>query len=82
MLCIGGFFFFWSRIRGFGTFVICWAYRGLDVGLAVGLLLALLQFFSSEFKNFFLAFFFFWLESRTDNFFFSFFKFEGVHNFD
>ena len=54
------FFFFFLRIRGFAPSVICWAFRGLDVGLAVGCF-ALLQFF-------------FLLESRTNNFFFFFFN--------
>ena len=42
------FFFFW-RIRGFATSIICWAHCGLGS----------------------ITIFFFWLESRTDNFFFN-----------
>ena len=54
----------------------------------MGLLLALLQFFSSELKNFFLAFFFFGLKVEQIIFFFLFLNLrvfiiliEGIPNF-
>ena len=72
-----GFFFFFLRIRGFSSSVVCWACHGLDLGLAVGLILGLPSvallcynffFFQILVEIFFfwVLFFFFLLESRTN----------------
>ena len=60
-----GFFFFFWRICGFATTVICWACCGLGSVSVTNFF-----FFQILVQIFFWVFFFFLLESRTNNFFF------------